>query len=115
MCGKTGFEGHTPRALLLSLSDRQAEPEVGCMHPLVRVPGGAHSEALLCTRNVWCLWPEADVDPTVLMEPAPEKGSIPSPGLYFAFQLAPLRLFLISKITNHSAQLQGLGPELLFC
>lgn len=70
------------------------------MDSLVR----AWSEALFCTSSVWRLWPKADVNPTVLMEPAPEKGSIPNPGLHSAFQFPPLRPFLVSKITNHRAQ-----------
>lgn len=71
------------------------------MHPLVRAPGGARSEALLCTRNVWRLWPEADVDQTVLMEPPPEKGFSLSPGLHSAFQLAPKAL---PRLQNHKPQ-----------
>lgn len=70
------------------------------MDSLVR----AWSEALFCTSNVWRLWPKADINPTVLMEPAPEKESIPNPGLHSAFQLPPLRPFLVSKITDHRAQ-----------
>lgn len=71
------------------------------MHPLVRAPGGARSEALLCTRNVWRLWPEADVDQTVLMESPPEKGFSLSPEFHSAFQLAPKAL---PRLQNHKPQ-----------